>query len=240
MIPGSLAALGAVWGVLAVAVFRGFTNRGAVRTAINQIYARLLEIRLYSEEPSLVWRAQRALIVGNLRFLALIAPAVLIMAVPFALLYPQLDAIYGISPLQVGHTATVTWTTNDLSGTLQTPPGIVVETAPLKDPDEHEISWRIRAVAPTRGTLRIALPGGGVATRTITAGEPTLTPNRRSDSSIKIDYPPAEVAIAGLTLPWITWFLLISVIAGTLGLQMLPLVKASNATRRDDVPKASD
>lgn len=225
MIAGSLAALGAVWGVLAVVVFRRFTNRGAVRTAINQIYARLLEIRLYSEEPSLVLRAQRALIIGNLRFLALIGPAVFIMGLPFALLYPQLDAIYGTAPLQVGHTATVTWKTNDLSGTLQAPPEIVVETAPLKDPADHEVSWRIRPVAATRGTLRIVLPGGGGSRRTIAAGEPTLAPNRRSDSSIEIDYPPAEVTMAGLTLPWIAWFLLISAIAGTLALQMLRSVK---------------
>jgi hypothetical protein len=152
MIPASLAALSAIWGVLASLVFRRFTNRQAVRAVINRIYARLLEIRLCSEEPSLVWRAQKALIVENLRFLARIAPAVLIMSVPFASLYSQFDAIYGAAPLEVGRTAIVTLL-GDAPAVLQTPPGIDIETPPVKDSADHEISWRIRALAATRGQL---------------------------------------------------------------------------------------
>ena len=213
MIPASLAALSAIWGALAVFVFRRFTNRRAVREAINRIYARLLEIRLYSEELSLVWRAQKNLIADNLKFLAAIAPAVLIMAVPFALLYAQLDAIYGTAPLEVGHTATVAVSGN--TGTLQAPPGIAVETEPVKDMEDNRISWRIRALTTTRGTLRITIPGGTTLTRTIASGNRTLTPNRRNESSIEINYPRASVTIADISLPWLAWFLLISAVGGT-------------------------
>ena len=212
MIPASLAALSAIWGVLAVLVFRRFTNRNAVRAAINRIYARLLEIRLYSEEMSLVWRAQKMLIADNLKFLARIAPAVLILAIPFALLYPQLDAIYGTASLEVGHTATVTL--SGTSGKLQAPTGIQIETLPVKDPSDHQVSWRIRPLAPIRGTLSITLPGGATLTRTIASGNRTLAPNRRSESSINIDYPRANVTMAGISLPWLNWFLLISAVSG--------------------------
>ena len=213
MIPASLAALSAIWGVLASLVFRRFTNRRAVRKAINHIYAHLLEIRLYSEEPSLVWRAQKALIVGNLRFLALIAPAVLAMAIPFALLYPQLDAIYGAAPLAVGHTATVTLSGN--TGTLEAPQGIRIETPPVKDSADREVSWRIRALAPTRGTLRVTLPDGATILRTIASGERTLSPNRRSEASVAIDYPRSDVSVAGLAFPWLVWFVVISALSAT-------------------------
>lgn len=212
MIPASLAALSAIWGVLAVVVFRRVTNRNAVRAAINRIYARLLEIRLYSDELSLVWRAQKSLIADNLRFLAQIAPAVLIMAVPFALLYPQLDAIYGAAPLEIGHTATVTLSAN--SGILEVPQGIQIETEPVKDPADHQVSWRIRALTTTRGTLRLTLPDGAAITRTIAAGKRTLAPNHRRESSVEIDYPQAGVTIAGISLPWLIWFLLISAASG--------------------------
>lgn len=214
MIPASLAVLSAIWGVLAVFVFRHFTNRIAVRTAINRIYAHLLEIRLYSEEPCLVWRAQKALIADNLKFLARIAPPILIMAIPFALLYPQLDAIYGTTPLEVGHAATVTLAGD--AGTLQTPPGIAIETPPVRDAADHQTSWRIRATAPTRGTLRVDLPGGATITRTIASGNRTLAPNHPIESSIAIDYPRANVTITGISLPWLAWFLLISALAATL------------------------
>jgi hypothetical protein len=212
MIPASLAALSAIWGVLAVLVFHRFTNRSAVRVAINRIYARLLEIRLYSEELSLVWRAQKQLIADNLKFLARIAPAILIMAIPFALLYPQLDAIYGTAPLEVGHTATVTLLGNQ--GTLQVPQGIQVETPPVKDEADHQVSWRIRALTPTRGTLRLTLPDGAAIARTIASGNRTLAPNHRRESSVEIDYPRADVTIAGISLPWLIWFLLISAVSG--------------------------
>ena len=215
MIPASLAALSAIWGVLAVFVFRRFTNRRAVRASINRIYARLLEIRLYSEELSLVWRAQQALIFDNLKFLARIAPPVLIMAIPFALLYPQLDAIYGTAPLEPGHTATVTLT-SDAAATLEVPPGIAIETLPVKDETDHQISWRIRALTPTRGTLRITLADGATLTRAIASGNRTFAPNRHTESSIAIDYPRANITIAGISLHWLIWFLLISAIAGTL------------------------
>ena len=213
MIPASLALFSAIWGVLAVLVFRRFTNRKVVRAAINRIYARLLEIRLYSDELSLVWRAQKALIVDNLKFLARIAPAVLIMAVPFALLYPQLDAIYGAAPLEVGRTATVTLYGN--SGTLQAPQEIAVETESVKDAEDNRVSWRIRPLAPFRGMLNVTLPDGATLTRTIASGNRTLAPNRRKESSIEIDYPHSHVAIAGVSLPWLIWFLLISAVSGT-------------------------
>lgn len=214
MISASLALLSAIWGVLAVFVFRLVTNRTAVRTALDRIYAHLLEIRLYSDEPSLVWRAQKALIADNLKFLSRIAPAVLIMAIPFALLYPQLDAIYGAAPLEPGHTATVTLAGD--AGTLRTPPGIVIETPPVKDKADHQTSWRIRALAPVRGTLAITIPDGTTLIRTIASGNRTLAPNRRTESSVAIDYPRANITIAGVSLPWLVWFLLISTIAASL------------------------
>jgi hypothetical protein len=229
MIPASLAALSAIWGVLAVLVFRRVTNRNALRAAINRIYAGLLEIRLYSDELSLVWQAQKSLIVDNLKFLARIAPAVLIMAVPFALLYPQLDAIYGAAPLEPGHTATVTLSGN--SGTLQVPQGIQIETAPVKDPPDHQVSWRIRALTPVRGTLTITLPDGATLNRTIASGNRTLTPNRRNESSIAIDYPQSDVTMAAVSLPWLVWFLLISVAGGIATATATPARSAAHPAR---------
>jgi len=202
----SLAVFSAIWGALAVIVFRRFTNRKAIRADLNRIYARLLEIRLYSDELSLVWQAQKSLIVDNLKFLARIAPAVLIMAVPFALLYPQLDAIYGTMPLQIGHTATVTFSGN--SATLQTPEGIKIETEPVKDSAENQISWRIRPVSPVHGALIVTLPNGATRSRSIAAGPQILAPKYRNESSIAIDYQKADT-------PWLPWFLLISAITAT-------------------------
>jgi hypothetical protein len=213
--------IGVAWGVAALFVFRRFTDRPALRTVLKRLHAHLLEIRLYSEEPALVFRAQGALLVDNLRFLALVSKPVLMMAVPFALLYSPLDAIYGWSPIEVGHSAVVTvQMPGELAGgepyTLQVPPGIAVETPAVRDLADRRISWRIRALAPVRGNL-----GFQSVSRSIAAGEGTLSLNRRRESPhsvswIEVDYPKAEITIAGLSLPWLAWFLIISTASAAL------------------------
>jgi hypothetical protein len=221
VIAASLIIISAIWGALALLIFRSLTNRAALRKAVNRIYAHLLEIRLYSDEPALVWQAQKSLIAENVRFLIRIAPPILIMAVPFALLYPQLDAIYGYAPLKVGQSATVTLNAPGAEPyKLEVPPEISIETPPVKDAATNEISWRIRAVKPVEGTLRVTYPNNEID-RSIAAGNQTLRPNHRTENSIEIDYPRTDT-----TIPWLVWFILIS--TATAG-----ILWRSPATRRN-------
>lgn len=226
--PGwSLAAFGILWGLAAFWVFRRFTDHAALRTVRRRLYAHLLEIRLFSDEPALVWKAQKALLADNVRFLALTARPALIMAVPFAFLYAPLDSLYGWRPIEVGHSAVVTLqlarepAASDERYILRPPPGIAVETPAVRDFAERQIVWRIRARKPVRGNLRIALPDASEVSRNIAAGEPTLAPNRRRESSpgivwVEVDYPKASVVIAGLSLPWLAWFLIFSAASAAL------------------------
>jgi hypothetical protein len=226
VIAASLMAIGILWGLAALLVFRRFTDRVAVRKVRKRLYAHLLGIRLYSEEPALVFRAQKELIVDNLRFLALVAKPVLIMAVPFALLYGPLDSIYGWGPLEIGHSAVVTYhlsgeaIAGDVQYTLLAPPGIAVETPPVVVVADNQISWRIRPLMPTRGNLRIIFSSDEV-TSPVIAGERTLSSHSRRESlrggfSVEVGYPKADVAIAGLDLPWLAWFLIISTASAAL------------------------
>jgi hypothetical protein len=220
----SLAAVSVLWGVGAFWVFRRFSDRPALRTVRKRLYAHLLEIRLYSEEPALVWGAQKALIADNFRFLRLTALPLAIMALPFAFLYGPLDSIYGWGPIEPAHSAVVTVQLSRDPGanvSLVTPPGIAVETPPVRDYDERQISWRIRALMPVRGTLRLEISGAPDALRSIVAGRPGLSFHWRRESApgivwIEVDYPGTNVAIAGLSLPWLAWFLIISTVSAGL------------------------
>jgi hypothetical protein len=112
---------------------------------------------------------------------------------------------------------------------LHVPPGIAVETAPVRDFADYRIMWRIRPLTNVRGLLRVKVPDG-IAKTTIAAGTRTLSPNRRSESfpgivTIEIDYPKATVAIAGLDLPWLAWFLIVSAASAVL----FSLLKSINA-----------
>jgi hypothetical protein len=237
VIGASLILISAVWGVIAWWVFHRVLNYAAMRTIVRRIYARLLEIRLYSEEPALVWRAQGALIADNLRFLMVMAPPVVILALPFALLYGPLDSIYGYGPIPLGHSAVVT--TQFVSGAtyqLAAPAGITVETPPVRDFTDHQVSWRIRAIAPVVGTLSVTTPGGGES-RSVAAGQRTLMrySPRQSNPWIEIDYPRADVTIAGWSLPWLAWFFAVSSLA--VALVMFSKRPQSRPSRRP-IPKS--
>jgi hypothetical protein len=149
---------------------RLFPDRAAVRAAGKRLQADLLEMRLYSSEPALMWRAQKALVRDNVRWLALLLPPALILGLPLAWLFIQLDGIYGRSPLPVGGVAVVTVQLKralepaDAAATLRAPPGIAVESPPVRVFARRQISWRIRALRPVRGKLRfVMLPAGDVA-----------------------------------------------------------------------------
>jgi hypothetical protein len=147
-----------------------FPNRAAVRAAGKRLQADLMEMRLYSGEPALMWAAQKALVRDNVRWLALMLPPALVLGLPLAWLFVQLDGIYGRSPLPVGGVAVVTVQLKralvpaDAASTLQAPPGIAVESPPVRVFARRQISWRIRALRPVRGELRfVMLPAGDVA-----------------------------------------------------------------------------
>ncbi|HVW07382.1 MAG TPA: hypothetical protein VHC90_02310 [Bryobacteraceae bacterium] len=187
-----------IWGLISYFVFRRFAPHAQLRVVRRRIHAGLLGIRLYSEDPAAVWRAQKSVIAANLRGLALLAKPVLILAIPFAFLYSPLDSLYGWLPLELNHSATVTLQLPDNADTEYTlfpPPGIVVETPPVHIAALHQIVWRIRPIAPVRGLLRFDRAGREIV-RPINAGPGRIARNRRRVMTpetpwIEIDYPPA-------------------------------------------------
>lgn len=234
-IAGSLAAISAAWGLLTWWVFRRLANLDALRAAGKRLYAHLLEIRLYSEEPALVWRAQRALIFDNVRLLGAVSKPVVLLAVVFAATYSRLDAVYGSKPIPVGETAVVmlhvghepeSSDSGAAAYTLAAPKEIAIETSSIRDYAEREIIWRVRALAPVHAMLHIAGPGGLDLSRSISAGDDSLAYNPRrdfvggslrgsSDVWMEVDYPAAGFGWGGMRFSWIVWFVTLStVVAG--------------------------
>ena len=164
----SLVLISAACGLAAAWVFRHATDRTAVRIARKRVYARLLEFRLFADDPLLIFRAQLALVAENARLFTLLLPATLISGIPLAWIVLQLDAVYGYRPLTVGQAATVTAQldsgiqSGDAHSSLETPPGILVETPPVRDFEDRQISWRIRAIRPASGLLKLSRPWKGI------------------------------------------------------------------------------
>ncbi len=133
----ALFAAGAIFGIAGAWVFRRFTDASKLRASVDRMLAYALEMPLFFDEPSVVWRAQRALLAENLRLLRHIAVPCLMMAAAFLLLFAPMEKCFGRKPLAIGETAVV-------SVPL---PGVAIETPPVRVARTGAVSWRVRALA---------------------------------------------------------------------------------------------
>lgn len=221
-----LAGIGMLW------VFGRLSRQEDIRKVKRELAACLYEIRLFAEEPWLILRAQKRLLAGTARYVALMLPPAAVLAVPMVLLLVHLDAFYGRSPLAVGEPALVTVRvdgTDGLSLLLEPPAGIRVETPPVRVRREGKVVWRIRPERETAGILRLRLAGRTYEKRIVSGQGPRYLVGRRVRSflewlrmpgerrlpqgpvqAIEIAYPPAQVGWGSFAFHWLIWFLVIS------------------------------
>ncbi len=222
-------------GVVLLWIFSKTSDQRKLRRTKKRLQARLLELRLYGDEPRIVLRAQKQLLKENLRYFAImLGPARVVMPVMITLLI-ILEGFFGMRPIAPGEDVTLTLqmatpvTAKTPAPELEAPEGIVVETPAVRDIDDNQVSWRIRAERPVSGDLRIVTPQG-VLTKKILAGSGIhFLTSRRVDSVfswllhpgeallgggevkwIEVAYPSAEISFLGWKAHWLVWFLIIS------------------------------
>jgi hypothetical protein len=228
---GVLTAGGMLWAI------RRFSDQAAMGALKRRVRAHLYELRLFADEPALIWRAQRELLRLSLRRLRLMLPPALALALPTLLLLIHLDAFYGHAPLAPGAAAVVTVQMKAFSSLprLEAPAGVAVETPPVRVQSERQLSWRLRPLREVSGRLRLVSAEGvvekeiesgqgrryvsvrrvsSVAQRLRHPGEPRLSGG--SIEWIEIRYPPAKVRLGRLELPWLVWFAAVALAAAWL------------------------
>jgi hypothetical protein len=225
-----LAGVGMLW------VFKKTSNAARIRAVKRLVQAHLLEMRLFRDEPGVVWRAQKSLMAENLRYIGLMLRPALWMAAPLALLLIHLEGFYGRAPLAIGQAAIVTMAMRPPvdertpAPLLAAPPGIAIESPAVRILDEGQVSWRIRPVAEASGELRFTV-GGETVNKRIEAGAARFVPGRRVSSLVEslwdgdeprirsptvdwidIRYPEAAVELFGIRMHWLIWFTIISML----------------------------
>jgi uncharacterized membrane protein (DUF106 family) len=237
----SLTVIAALVGVGMLWVFRRTSDQTRMKAVKRQVYASLLELRVFADEPAVTWRAQKSLFAANFRYMGLALRPALVMSVPLALLLIHLEAFYGRAPLPVGRDTTVTMAMSaplDLqkpAPQLDTSAGVAVETPPVRAIDERQVSWRIRPVTGGSNHLLFTVDGKPVRKmiesgdvqrfvpgRSVSSGIAALwNPNEkriplREVEWIEVRYPEAWIDVFGLRLNWIVWFLVVSMVSALL------------------------
>jgi uncharacterized membrane protein (DUF106 family) len=233
-----LAVLSAVIGAAMLWVFKKTSDQKRMKLVKRRVYASLLELRVFADEPAVSWRAQKSLFAANFRYMGLALKPALYMAAPMVLLILHLESFYARAPLPVGQEAIVTmamapgWDARAAAPAVTAPAGVEIAGPPVRVEAAREISWRIVPRSAVSGQLVFRVGGSEVA-RGIEAGPgqryvagknvrsvmgsvwDPAQPRVASDAVewIDVGYPDATISAFGVRLSWLVWFFGISVVA---------------------------
>jgi hypothetical protein len=232
----SLTAIGMANGLAALWVFARLSDQKQIDIAKRKLRAHLNAFRLFVDEPALIFRAQKQLLIWNGRYLALVLVPAIIIGIPTLVLLMQLDAVYGRRTLAAGESAIVTAhfdTATDLRliSPMLEGRGVEVETPPVRIASQHQVSWRVRAASDASGSLLMRVPKTK-ASKTVQVGPglrylsvrrvasvvdwlryPAEAPFPAGDVQwIEVSYPDAKIYIFGVGMHWLLWFSIVCLI----------------------------
>jgi len=181
----------------------------------RQLWANLFAIRLYADEPRVVFESLLGVITANARLLITALPALAAMSVLGLLLFGPLDRIFGTAPFEVSTPRVLTVKLARLNGEwpdvrLETPDWIAVDSPPVNIFNEREVSWRIRADKQSVGIVKVIANGTVAETKIDTRPWPAYV--QLTDSDLSAPAPEQALSLLGFSLNWVWWFSIFSVL----------------------------
>jgi hypothetical protein len=216
--------------MLALVIYRKFSNQPAIRDAKAKIVAHLLELRLFRDDLRVLLGAQGRVFFHIGRYLAHSLLPMLLMLPPFLLMLIQIESRFAFRGLAPDEQALITVSVasdrpvSRLPASLDADEGLRIATPALRADSRGEIYWRVRAMTPGTHNLRLRVDGeradrvvkadasGSVMTtayrasdvRTLLYPRETALPSAGSITALSIDEPRARGERAGLSsLSWI-------------------------------------
>jgi hypothetical protein len=205
----ALAAASVGCGAAVMAVLKATSDQALLRRVRQRFQARILEIRIYQDDPVLILRALAGALAANLVTLRLLLlPLVLSFAV-VALVYLQLEGRFAVAPLRGGERTVLTATYGAGVDVMRDAPTLATSEAAaeleVRVPERREVTWRVRAGA---GTPVVTLGVGDRAYRfplTATPGTSVIGQGRSRSAWDAFLHPglprlPADVPIERVTV----------------------------------------
>ena len=238
----ALIVISIVSGAVFALVFRATSNPAAIKRTRNRFQARILEMRLYPDDPVLLTRAFLGALATQLDYFRVALKPIAILLVLALPAYFQLEARFAHRPLRANERTLVTATLKPgldaraVPTSLTGPDGAAVDARAVRVRASREIVWRVEAKESAAAELvarvydndyRFALrttPNGravGSERRAHTwdslvrAGLPALS-NHTALQSIRVAYPEASYRVLGRSFGWLSLFLLGSLVGAAI------------------------
>lgn len=224
--------------------FKATSDQEALAAVKRRIHAGVFEIRLFKDDLRAIFSAQAGILRHTLTYFRLSMVPMTWMLVPMVLVVIQLQFRYGYEGLEPGRNAIVKVSFTDEGAerlretgaeglSLETPPGIRVETPLLWIPSLGEADWRIAAersgdyeivvrVAESSFTKSVRVsdavllrspvrPSRDFFGELLYPAESPL-PGDAPVASITINYPEAEVSLLGWETHWLIAFFILTML----------------------------
>lgn len=229
-------------GVLALVAYALASNQAAIKRTKNRLTARLLEIRLFQDDPLAVLGAFFRVLGGTCVYLKDSLKPMLLLLPVVVLWITQLAGYFEWRPLKPGESVEVAAKLEkgrDIANpppALQTPPGLKIETEAFRSYKDNEIAWRLLAEKEAVGLLKIEAAGESVekeiaVSNSLVQASPTrlktgfwsklyypFEPSLARDGAfteVRIhNYPNRELKVFGLEMHWLIILLVASILFG--------------------------
>jgi hypothetical protein len=230
--------------VTVLLVYKHLSSQEAIKEVKDRVKAHILEIGLFRDDPVLMGRALRAVLLANLKYLGLNVKPFLIVFLPVFLMLIQMETRFGYRPLLPNESALVrTFWQSAHPGdrhpgpTLLAGDGLSLETPPVRIENGKEIDWRIRVESLNQTGFVLEARNASVPLQVVVSEEvvPVSPRNVQKGSlgilwnpagellprdgdllAVEIDYPRRDFRIFGYTVHWVWPFLVLSLLAGHL------------------------
>jgi uncharacterized membrane protein (DUF106 family) len=228
--------------LLMLEVYKLTSNQAAIRRAKDRIKAHLLELRLYKDNMRVTLRAQAGILKANLAYMAANLKPLAVMIVPLVLILAHLSLWFDRAPLAPGEETLVKVGLEksadplSLALEIEAPPGLEVSSPAVRIPDEHEVVWRIKALAAGNAKLVLRVAGRTIEKSVTVGGRPltmvsplasrgsfwkqVLYPGERPlpagtpVRSVEVLYPPDRLIAFGFGVHWLVAYLILSIAFG--------------------------
>jgi hypothetical protein len=225
--------------LLVVAVYALVSNQQTIKTTRNRMVARLLEIRLFGDDPiSVLGSFRRVLTATGFYIGASLKPLVVLLPI-IVLWIGQLAGWFEWRPLTKGESVVVSMKLKEgvspvaQPATLQVPGEFIVETPAFRSVHTNEVAWRVKAMQPGSGMIQC---GTGAATveKEITASSALkkVSPKRTADrfwdrvlfpgedalakdspvAEVRVDYPRRSMRFFGYEINWLVAIFVASIV----------------------------
>lgn len=160
----ALVVLSILTGVVMAFVFKWTSNPRAIKAAKDKLKGRILEMKIYQDDPGIIIKAFGGTLVYNGVYLSKLLVPFLVLIIPVMIVFMQMDERYGRGPLtDNSQTVLSVQLRNDLNPRALDVDlagnGVVADSRPVRVRESREVDWRLRVDEPGTHNLTVTADG---------------------------------------------------------------------------------